>query len=218
MALLLFVAVWLWLWSTPLWANFMCRKLESQNIWRPANEYPVADAIVVLGGGIRGNAGKSMPSLDLGAAADRELFAAQLYHEGKSKVVIVSAGLDLISGTGVAGLGMKQFLVMLGVPSGAIRVEPFSKNTIENAREVQRMMQVVKGRSILLVTSAMHMPRARWIFGRTGLLVIPAPADFEAVKLPFSLNLILPDAQAMGASTNAAKEIIGLWITKLGNP
>ena len=235
--LLFFIAAWMWLWSTPMWSNFLCGKLESQYPWKPANQYPVADAIVVLGGGIRGDAGPGLPSLDLNAAADRELFASQLYHAGRSKVIVVSAGVDPISGTGVAGLAMKQFLVILGVPAEAIRVEGRSKNTVENAIEVQRMMGLMRdkqvnghsvkdkpendssvdadqGKSILLVTSAQHMPRAFDLFARTGLRIIPAPADFEVVKSPFSLNLLLPDANALRSSTNGWKEFVGRWIGK----
>ena len=235
--LLFFIAAWMWLWSTPMWSNFLCGKLESQYPWKPANQYPVADAIVVLGGGIRGDAGPGLPSLDLNAAADRELFASQLFHAGRSKVIVVSGGVDPISGTGVAGLAMKQFLVMLGVPAEAIRVEGRSKNTVENAIKVQRMMGLMKdkqvnghsvkdkpendssvdadqGKSILLVTSAQHMPRAFDLFARTGLRIIPAPADFEVVKSPFSLNLLLPDANALRSSTNGWKEFVGRWIGK----
>ena len=213
--LLLCLFAWLWFWSTPWWSNYLQGRLESQYTWRPAGVYPVADAIVSLGGGIRGDAGPKMPSFDLGAAADRELFAAQLYHAGKSKVIIVSAGVDPLSGTGVAGEAQKKFLEMLGVPSNAIRVEGLSLNTIDNAVEVKRLMEPVKGKSILLVTSAMHMPRAYWLFSRTGLQIIPAPADFEVMQMPFSLNLLLPDAGALGGSTLAAKEIIGLWAARL---
>jgi len=222
--LLVFIIAWIWVWSTPMGSNWICGKLESQYPWRPAEAYPVADAIVVLGGGIRGDAGPKLPSLDLNAAADRELFASQLYHAGRSKVIVVSGGVDPISGTGVTGVAMKQFLVMLGVPAEAIRVEGRSKNTVENAQEVKRMMGLMKDKqvisdsgdvkSILLVTSAQHMPRAFDLFARTGLRIIPAPADFEVVRTPFSLNLLLPDAEALGSSSSAWKEFIGRWIGK----
>jgi len=210
---LVFLLGWLWLWSTPVWCNYLGGRLESQYPWKPATDYPLADAIVVLGGGIRGDAGPSLPSLDLNSAADRELFASQLYKAGRSKKIIVSGGVDPIGGTGIAGVAMKQFLGMLGVPEEAILVEGLSKNTLENAQQVQRLMEPVKGKSILLVTSARHMPRAYWLFARTGLRIIPAPADFEIVKPPFSLNLFFPDAVSLENSSSTAREIIGLWIS-----
>jgi uncharacterized SAM-binding protein YcdF (DUF218 family) len=287
LVLIICLVAWLWLWSTPVWCNFLCGRLESKFTWKPAAAYPVADAIVSLGGGIRGSTGlaiasqtmtdpivskgngiqgktgpaitsqtmadtkvskgsgaqgnaglavapdtmdylmvskenrvngkpePSMPSFDLGSAADRELFAAQLYHAGKSKKIIVTAGVDPVMGTGVAALAQKEFLEMLKVPPAAILVEGRSLNTIDNAREVKRLLEPVKGKSILLVTSAMHMPRAYWLFARTGLRVIPAPTDFEVVKSPITLMLFLPDAGALDASTRAAREMIGLSMSKL---
>ena len=216
LVMLLFLVSWLWLWSTPWWSNCIRRNMESRYTWMPASQYQPADAIVSLGGGIRGSAGIAFPQFDLNYAADRELFAAQLYHAGKSKMVIVSGGWDPQTGSDIAGIAQKQFLVMLGVPPEAVRIEGYSRNTVDNANEIMRMMNPVKGKSILLVTSALHMPRACRLFSRTGLKVIPAPTDFEVLKPPFSLNLFLPDAGALETSTRAAHEIVGLWAARIG--
>jgi uncharacterized SAM-binding protein YcdF (DUF218 family) len=208
--------LWLWLWSTPLWSDLVRGRLESEYAYRPAAELPVADAIVVLGGGVRGYAGPSLPLVDLNRAADRELFAAQLYHARKAKLILLGGGADAISRTGVSALGMKTFLINLGVPSSAVMVGATSRNTAENLEEVVRMMNSFHGRSVLLVTSALHMPRAFWLFSRSGLLVTPAPTDFEVVKTPFSLYRLLPDAEALENSTRAARESAGLFAYRLG--
>lgn len=210
--------VWLWLWSTPVWCNFLQRRIESKYSWRPAASYPVADAIVSLGGGINGAPVKSppqQPAFDLNAAADREIFATQLYYAGKSKVIIVTSGADPVRGKGVAALAQKKFLEMLGVPAQAIKVEGKSLNTIDNAREVKKMLEPVAGKTILLVTSAQHMPRSYWLFQQTGLKVIPAPTDFESFSAPFSVNQLLPDASSLDGSTRAYKELVGLWVMKV---
>ncbi|MEI7982116.1 MAG: YdcF family protein [Bacteroidota bacterium] len=208
--LLLFSISWLWLWSTPAWSDLIRGSLESKFSYRPATEYPVADAIVVLGGGVRGYAGPHLPVIDLNRAADRELFASQLFRAGKSKVVILSGGADPLLRTGASAMGMKTFLISLGVPASYIRLDANSRNTIENLQEVTRMVKLFKGKTILLVTSALHMQRACWLFSRSGLIIIPAPADFEVVKAPFSVYRLLPDAEALENSTRAAREIIGL--------
>lgn len=213
--LLLFSVSWLWLWSMPLWSDFILSRLESQFKYRPAVLYPKADAIVVLGGGVRGFAGSKLPPFDLNSAADRELFASQLYQRGKAKVVILSGGADPIIRTGITALAMKEFLLILGVPASAIRIGATSRNTVENVQEVERMMKVVNGKSILLVTSAQHMPRAVWLFARTGLNVVPAPTDFETIPVPFKLIRLMPDAESLENSSRGAKELIGLWFYKL---
>jgi uncharacterized SAM-binding protein YcdF (DUF218 family) len=213
--LLLISLIWLWLWSMPLWSDFIRNRLESQYKYQPVVSYPKADAIVVLGGGVRGYAGSNLPSLDLNRAADRELFASQLYHAGKSKMIILSGGADPILRTGASAMAMKEFLIILGVPASSIRIGPGSRNTLENMQEVGKMMKEIKGNSILLVTSALHMPRAVWLFSHTGLHVVAAPTDFETSPIPFKLIRILPDAEALENSSRSAKELIGLWFYKL---
>jgi uncharacterized SAM-binding protein YcdF (DUF218 family) len=213
--LLLCSFAWLWLWSTPLWSDFLRSRLESRYLYKPAGDYPQADAIVVLGGGVRGYAGPGIPSLDLNRAADREVFAAALYHAGKAKTIMVSGGADPVIRTGPSALAMKDFLVLLNVPDSAIRIGAGSRNTVENVSEVVKMMDMSDGHSILLVTSALHMPRAAWLFGHTKLRVIPAPADFEVTPVPFRLIRVLPDAEALENSSRAAKELIGLVFYKL---
>jgi len=207
--------LWLWFWSMPIWNDFIRSKLESQFAYQPAGMYSRADAIVVLGGGVRGYAGKKVPALDLTRAADRELFASQLYHARKASVIMLSGGAEPVLRTGSSAFAVKEFLIILGVPSSCIRIGAGSRNTVENVQEVGKMMKEMRGDSILLVTSALHMPRAVWLFSRTGLHIIPAPADFETVPVPFKLIRLLPDAEALENSSRAAKELIGLWFYKL---
>jgi uncharacterized SAM-binding protein YcdF (DUF218 family) len=208
--------IWIWLWSTPIWSDFIRGTLESKYPYHPAAECSKADAIVVLGGGVRGFAGSRFPAIDLNRAADRELFASQLYKAGKADVVILSGGADPIYRTGAAAVGMKVFLISLGIPSRIIHIGTKSRNTVENVEEVVEMVKPLKGKSILLVTSALHMKRASWLFSRSGLEVIPAPSDFEVVNIPFSFYRLLPDAEALENSSRAAREYIGLLAHKLG--
>ncbi|MDD4553507.1 MAG: YdcF family protein [Bacteroidales bacterium] len=208
--------VWLWMWSTPVWSDFVRSKLESAYPYRSPGAYPRADAIVVLGGGIRGFAGPDFPHIDLNRAADREFFAAQLFRAHKSARIILSGGADPLHRTGVAASGMKIFLINLGIPSANILLETRSRNTAENRDEVSKMMQELKGRKILLVTSALHMKRSVLLFSNTGLLIIPAPSDFEVVPAPASIYRLLPDAEALENSSRACREIIGISLYHLG--
>ena len=207
---------WLWIWSTPLWSDFIRGRLESKFSYRSANEFPEAEAIVVLGGGVRGFTGSQFPPFNLNAASDREWFAAQLYHANKAKSIILSGGADPISGTGASAIGMKMFLIDLGIPPEVIRLGTDSRNTVENVREVLQMIKSPNVKPILLVTSALHMQRAYWLFSRSGLNVIPAPSDFEVVHIPFSLYRLLPDGEALASSTRAARELVGLFFYRLG--
>jgi uncharacterized SAM-binding protein YcdF (DUF218 family) len=208
--LAIFLLGWMWLWSTPLWCDLLRGSLERAYPYKSPDSYPDADAIVVLGGGVRGYAGSTFPVIDLNRASDRELFAAQLYKAGKARAIILSGGADPIYRTGAAAVGMKIFLMNLGIPSRAIHLGTKSRNTVENAQEVVAMLKPMKGRKILLVTSALHMKRAVWLFSRSDLQVIPAPTDFEVMNIPFSIHRILPDVEAFENSTRAYREYVGM--------
>ena len=56
------------------------------------------------------------------------------------------------------------------------------------------------------------MPRARALFKRQGLVVHPAPTDFEVVERPFDVFRVLPDAEALEGSGRAFKEVVGRWV------
>ena len=65
---------------------------------------------------------------------------------------------------------------------------------------------------MILVTSALHMRRARAEFERAGLKVIPAPTDFEALGRTTEPRDWLPSADALDGSGRAFKEWVGYWM------
>lgn len=56
--------------------------------------------------------------------------------------------------------------------------------------------------------------RARGLFEREGIRVIPAPTDHEIVDCPFKLLDVVPDAEALEGSGRAMKEIVGAWAVR----
>lgn len=203
-------------------ANSLVQSLEWQHI--PVGKLPTADAIVLLGGATK-SAFPPRPAVDLSEEGDRVLYAAQLYREGKAPVVIASGGRIDWRGGGVAeSSDMADILVTLGVPNSAILQDSKSLNTYQNAVNVRQIMQERGIRRVLLVTSAMHMPRSLRIFQRQRIDAIPAPTDFlitpQELNEPNSspqailLNLV-PDADQLKNTTRALKEYIGTVIYRL---
>ena len=86
------------------------------------------------------------------------------------------------------------------------------RNTADEANAVAAMLPA--GSTVLLVTSAFHMPRAQRLFQRKGLSVLPFPVDFQASGAwagnPWRnpLNLV-PTAEGLQRSSRAIKEAIG---------
>jgi uncharacterized SAM-binding protein YcdF (DUF218 family) len=203
-------------------ANSLVRSLEWQHI--PVGKLPTADAIVLLGGATK-SAFPPRPAVDLSEEGDRVLYAAQLYREGKAPVVIASGGRIDWRGGGLAeSSDMADILVSLGVPNSAILQDSKSLNTYQNAVNVRQIIQERGIRRVLLVTSAMHMPRSLRIFQRQGIEAIPAPTDFlitqQEINEPSSspqatlLNLV-PDADRLQNTTRALKEYIGTVVYHL---
>jgi uncharacterized SAM-binding protein YcdF (DUF218 family) len=116
---------------------------------------------------------------------------------------------------------MVELLKTMGVPAAAMIQEPTSRTTRENAVNVKQIMEAEGIGKILLVTSAVHMPRSLRIFQKLGIDAIPAPTDFwvsdrdvEGLQAsPQSLALsLLPEAEQLSNITRVIKEYIGMGI------
>jgi uncharacterized SAM-binding protein YcdF (DUF218 family) len=158
-------------------SNGLAQSLEWQNI--PKTELPTADAIVILGGATRSQH-YPRPDVDFTDAGDRVWYGATLYREGKAPKIIVSGGRITWKGAGKSEAeDMTKLLVTMGVPQLDIIPEGNSFNTRDNAVNVQQILQAQNFKTILLVTSAMHMPRSMAIFKRLGINAIAAPTDYR---------------------------------------
>jgi len=203
-------------------ATRLLQSLEWQNL--PPTTLPQAEAIVVLGGGIRPQV-PPRPWIDVSEAGDRVLYGAQLYREGKAPLVILSGGRIDWKGGGPSESGdMAKLVEVLGVPLRAIAQDPTSLNTYENAVNVRNILHARGLNRVLLVTSALHMPRSLQIFQKQGIEAIAAPTDFlvtqqdlqEINSTPEAITLnLMPDAERLQTVTRALREYVGLVIYRL---
>ena len=175
------------------------------------------EAIVVLGGGMTPAAPPFLMEPDLADAADRVWHAAQLFHRGIARRIIVSGGSlsPLKAGPATSEAeAMRRFLVDLGVPSEAIVSEGNSLNTLENIRNVRQMVGDAR---VALVTSAYHMPRALKIARQGNLNVGAFPTDW---RLPPearpSWENWVPSIAGMAWSSISLREHIALMLDRRG--
>ena len=205
---------WLWAWSMPVLSYWLASWIENEIPQVPISSVAPAQAIVVLGGAVSPPMiGKT--EIDLGAAADRIWYAARLFHAGKAPIVLLSGGGggDIDRQAFSDARAMAVLLQDLGVPAKAFLLEEHSRNTRQNAAFSAALLKAHGIKHILLVTSALHIPRAIPLFTARGLQVTPAPTDFETTRDPPSgLLAWLPDASALNGSALAMKEIVGRWI------
>jgi uncharacterized SAM-binding protein YcdF (DUF218 family) len=172
-----------------------------------------AQAIVVLAAGRVRRApeydGRDVPDM---VALARLRYAAHLQRKTGLPLLVTGGdgnrergmgGPDWAEADGMAVALREDF----GVP---VRwLERRSRDTAENAAFSAAILRADGVKRILLVTDAMHMPRARAVFERAGLDVVPAPTMFYG-RQPLSLHAWVPSAEGMRRSWYATYEWIGL--------
>ena len=198
---------------------WLTASLEGQYPDRGVDSYPSAQAIVVLGGAIRMPSTVHHGSAIIGSS-DRLLMALRLYHAGKAPLVVLSGGNNPLSFENVPEQSeseiMRRLLVEWGIPDAAIEVEGSSINTHENAVFSHRLLAGRGIGRIILVTSAMHMPRAAAAYRKAGFDVVAAPADFQTGWIaPGAIFRWMPQADAIDKSSEAIHEWLGLWVYRL---
>lgn len=103
----------------------------------------------------------------------RSLYAVRAYRTDAFKTIIVTGGQ---SGAAPEPMGeaMREFLISNGVPSNVVRAETRASTTRENALFVKPMLAGITGKPVLM-TSDFHMFRARRVFEKAGIPVVPRP-------------------------------------------
>jgi uncharacterized SAM-binding protein YcdF (DUF218 family) len=199
---------WLLMWSMPTPSLALRERLEKDYPPVEAAALPAAPAIVLLAGG----ADPPVPPRadpNLFSSADRMWFAARLYRAGRAPLVVLSGGADPARSPTSEAEAMQRLLRDFGVPDSAMLLETASRTTGENAQFTAQLLGERRIGRVLLVTSALHMERAKREFEAAGIEVIPAPTDHEGVAPPAGLRGWLPDSGALDGSSRAFKELVG---------
>ncbi|MCL6416718.1 YdcF family protein [Aestuariirhabdus sp. Z084] len=210
-SLLLISLLSLYLLSTPFIATGLARTLESQATVVSTEALQQAQLIVVPGAGRRPPAaeydGQERPS---GLASERLFYAAYLANQTSLDLMVT--GGRVISGEreSEAALMARQLRQELGVPVSW--QEGNSRTTRENAIHSRHLLPRSINR-IVLVTHALHMPRAQYVFEKAGFEVVAAPLGYHPLntELPVAA-LWLPSVRSLLLSRDALHEWLGmLW-------
>ena len=182
--------------------------------WNPAQEAPTG--IIVLGGAIGPERSAARGQVSLDEAAERVTVAVELARKYPSARIVFSGGnASLFSGPSEANFAL-PFFESLGVPRNRITVETQSRNTAENAAFTKRLVAPKPGERWVLVTSALHMPRAIGSFRQARFPVEADPVDYQTNGWDdlwtFSGSLM----GGIGKTNTAVHEWLGLlayWVT-----
>lgn len=160
-----------------------------------------AQYIVILGSYYSKRADLPVGSRHSPSQLFRVIEGIRLYRLLPGSRLIVSGG----GGVPSEAEGMSELLQSLGVKRGDILLETRSENTYEQALSIREMIGEVP---IVLVTSAVHMPRAVALFERAGFKPVPSPAEYLLTCDKPSTSL-LPSRSALKGSEAAIYEYLG---------
>jgi len=221
----------LWLFATPLTAEALWRGLEWPQQRRSAAavlaETPTAPqpaatqpaAVVVLGGGRHPAPGPARVSEWIDA--DRFFGGLEIYQLLRARSPATAPPPQLIFTGGwwptqpqlpPEGEVLRRQAIALGVAAADLRTTPRVRNTAEEAIAIAALLP--RGSTVVLVTSAFHMPRSRRLFERQGLQVLPFPVDFQATGAWAGQPLAdplrwFPSATGLDSSSRALREALG---------
>ncbi len=183
--------------------------------YRPVNVKLVkADVIVVLGGGSIDLSWLGLPPEPGEGSTQRLVAAVKLYRALHIPVLLTGGSGDLAQPNLSDADAMARMAKDLGVLEKDIIIENKSRNTVESARAVTEML---KGKRIILATSAFHMKRSVALFKKQGLEVVPAPAGYKSEKKPLKYFSFIPAAGNLSFSSLALSEYLSYsWYSMTG--
>lgn len=207
---------WSALWSVPRMSDALRMSLESANPATTVQALPRVDAIVVLAGG-GGYARMDRAGLDLDDMHDSSRIAAgaRAWFAGRAPVVILSGGVGPPRHREADN--MARVITRLGVPRASLLLEDRSHSTRENAGYTARLARERGIHRVVLVTSAIHMPRASLLFRQAGLEVVPLAVPERPDRNGWQERW-LPSRSALWRSGRAFKEYAGLIGARVAAP
>ncbi len=194
-------------------SNRLTYRLEhdTASTYRPEVAY---DAVILLGGLGDERVTTEQKQAAYNENVERLIETHRLLADGKAHFAIVSGGAenpDLAENSEARMLGRQ--LVAWGIDPSRVILEDQARNTRENAIYSQRIARERGFETVLIVTSAFHMPRAAECFEAVGMKVDRLAVDFRAHRPGGGGSASwLPRARFLAESTAIIREMAGRWI------
>ena len=204
----LLVSAWvlLALLSMPGFSGWLASTLDRARAIDVAGPAPKADAIVILSGDVYFSAPEYGGQDTIGLLTLMRLRYGAWLHRKTGLPMLVTGG-PLQEGLRPLGEMMAETLEQ-EFALKARWVETEARTTMGNAKGSARLLRESGVSRILLVTSAMHMPRARAAFEAQGLEVVPAPTGIAKDDHLIPGDFV-PRSSALQESTYALHEWLG---------
>lgn len=169
-----------------------------------------AKAIVILGGGRYANAPEYQADTVSIYSLERIRYGAWL--QRRTKLPILVTGGVVYAGTRPPEAKLMQQVLQKEFLAFVPWVEGHSRTTYENAVDTHAMLAREGINHIILVTHALHMPRALAAFKHAGFIVTPAPLGFDTSGNEPLLLKLLPAMHSLSRMEDLMHELFGrLW-------
>ena len=208
-ATLLSIAI-LYVVSIPYTAEKLQDSLVQEN-HLTMDDYKQAQAIVVLGGGLRDSKELYGDLAVTPMALERLRYAAYLYQQTTLPILVTGSSPN---GNSEAKEMARELDMFFHTPTQWL--EEKALTTIQNAEFTKALLAKQQINKIILVTHQWHMRRAKLLFEQQGFDVLPANVGSGITPDSYELNVMhfIPQAGAMASSMQAIKEWIGYWKEK----
>ena len=187
--------------------------VEARAVAPPIETTP--DGIIVLGGFLSPTLSHQTGMAALNENGDRLTGALALANQYKNATVIFTDGgpKDVAPGAEVA----KNLAIAMGLDPARIVTEARSRSTWENAQFTRAVVAPREDQSFVLVTSALHMPRALATFRSAGWEnVTPYPVDWTVdARAPWLRRGPFKVSDGLDALDAAAREIMALAVYRI---
>lgn len=213
-ALAVLAVCWSFVWSVPAVSDRLRQSLEDRHPVVAEDALPRADAIVVLGGGAYERTVREAVNPD-DLVNSRLAAGARAWRAGLAPTVILSGGRGPPGHT--EARNMAKAMARFGIPASVLLLEERSRDTRDNAAFTAVLAREHGMKRVLLVTSALHMPRASLLFRDAGVDVVPVSVP-EPESTRSGWVRWLPSRGALWRSGRALKEYAGLLDARLDDP
>ena len=193
--------------TNPLVGNYLMKRLEYPYKPIPISSIKENDAVIVLGGMLNKVGDQNYNKYEF-SDPDRFLGGIDLIKNFKSKkLILMSSQLPWTVNWQPEGQVLKEKAISLGLDPDQIFVTEKVKNTYEESIAVTKL--IPNNSSIILVTSAYHMDRSKYLFEKQGFKVNAFPVDFKSSNKELSLISFLPNVDSFYKTSLFIRENLG---------
>lgn len=183
-----------------------------------AEQLKEGDCLIILGGGVESYRPKSYDRSSIVLAPSRASMArlaegAALHRrlsDPRRPLPVILCGGSVFPGSPPESQVAAGLLSRLGIPPQLLVLEDRSRTTRENALFAAALLRTMDLRRPVLVTSALHMPRAVLAFAKAGVAVIPYPVDFLGGSYPYTVGSFFSDPGVFHYLRDILWEYLGL--------